>query len=81
MTILSKRKTRLTFETDNIVRGRSIVVEPEPLVCTLRLKGQRHRMSINWETVLMAAAEIAARKIREQRKLARQARRAGKKGK
>lgn len=71
MTTLSRRKTRLTFETDNLLRRRPIVVEPEPLVCVLRLKGTRQRYAINWETIYLHAAEIAARKLREERKRAR----------
>ena len=76
MTALSNRKTRLTFETDNLMRGRSIVVEPEPLVCVIRLKGTRKRYVINWETVLVHAAQIAADRERAERKAARKLRRA-----
>lgn len=68
MTALAKRKTRLSFETDTLVRRRPVVVEPEPLVCVVRLKGTRQRYAISWETVFMHAAEIAARKLREERK-------------
>ena len=78
MTTLSKRKTKLRFETDNIVRGRNLMVEVEPLICTLRLKGKRMRYSINWETVFCAAAEIAARKLREERKQKREERKKNK---
>lgn len=72
MTALAQRKTRLTFETDTLVRRRPVVVEPEPLVCVVRLKGTRQRYPISWETIFMHAAEIAARKLREERKLRRQ---------
>ena len=75
MTILSKRKTRLSFETDNLVRGRALVVEPEPLVCNIRLKGTRKRYAINWATVFMHAAEIAANRLREERKAKRKSKR------
>jgi len=68
VTALAKRKTRLSFETDTLVRRRPVVVEPEPLVCVVRLKGTRQRYAISWETVFMHAAEIAARKLREERK-------------
>ncbi len=30
MTVFSRRKTRLRFETDTIVRGRPLIIEPEP---------------------------------------------------
>lgn len=78
MTALSRRKTRLTFETDNVIRGRALVVEPEPLVCVIRRKGTRVRYAINWESVYVYAAEIAALRLRAQRKAARAARKAGK---
>jgi hypothetical protein len=78
MAALSKRKTKLRFETDNLLRGRNIMVEVEPLICTLRLKGKRARYSINWETVFCAAAEIAARKLREERKKKREERKKNK---
>jgi hypothetical protein len=71
MTLLSKRKTKLIFETDNVVRGRTLVVEPERLVCNIRLKGTRKRYTINWETVLIYAAQIEANRIREERKARR----------
>jgi len=78
MTALSRRKTRLSFETDNVVRGRSLVVEPQPLICMIRRKGTRVRYAINWESVFMFAAEIAANRLRAERKAARAARKAGK---
>jgi len=74
MTALSSRKTRLVFTTDTIVRRRELVVEPEPLVCVIRPKGTRQRYAISWETIYVHAAEIAARKLREERKKARLAR-------
>lgn len=46
MTRLSNRKTRLQFTTDSSIRGRDLVIEPEPLVCNIRLKGSRIRYSI-----------------------------------
>lgn len=58
--------------------GPKPMVEVEPLICTLRLKGKRMRYSINWETVFCAAAEIAARKLREERKQKREERKKNK---
>lgn len=75
MTTLSQRKTRLAFTTDNLIRGREIVVCPEPLVCNLRLKGKRTTFSINWITVYEHAAKIAADRMRAEKKAARLARR------
>ena len=75
---IGNRKTRLTFETDNLLRGRALVVEPEPLVCVIRLKGTRRRFSINWETVYLHAAQIAADRLRIERKAARAAKKFGK---
>jgi hypothetical protein len=77
MTTLSQRKTKLTFETDNSLRGRALVVEPQPLYCSIRLKGTRKRYDINWETIFYHAAEIAADRLRAERKAARKAKRFG----
>ena len=71
MTQLSRRKTRLTFETDTLVRRRAIIVEPEPLICVVRLKGTRQRLALSWESVYVRAAEIAAEQLRAARKAAR----------
>lgn len=71
MTALSERKRRLAFTTDNLVRGREIVVEPEALVCSLRLKGTRQRYTINWTTIFEHAAQIAADRLRAEKKARR----------
>lgn len=75
MTLLRDRKTRLTFITDREVyeRGkhRAIVVEPGPWTCGLRLKGMRQKYEISWESVFVAAAKLAADKLREERKTRR----------
>src|ERR1035441_9498953 len=78
MTTLSARKTRLTFETDNFVRGRALIVEPQPLYCSIRLKGTRKRYDINWETIYVHAAQIAGDRLRAERRANRAARRFGK---
>jgi hypothetical protein len=72
---LAKRKSRLVFEVDTVIQKRSLIVEPEPLICTMRLKAKRHRISVSWESIFVLAAQIAAQKIREERKLARQKKR------
>jgi hypothetical protein len=72
MTTLRTRKTKLVFETDREVHScgkhRSIVVEPGPWVCTLRLKGTRQHYEIDWGSIFSMAARIAADKLREERK-------------
>jgi hypothetical protein len=77
MTRLAARRTKLTFETDSAIRNREIVVHPHPTVCGVRLKGTRTVFEISWHTIYVHAAAIAAEKLREERKAARKARRAG----
>lgn len=73
MTALRQRKTRLIIETDTMLRGRCIIVEPSPFIATVRLKGTRTRYQISWESVFMRAAQIAADQLRAERKARRKA--------
>jgi hypothetical protein len=77
MTSLRERKTRLSFETDATLRNREIIVEPTPWMCIVRLKGKRTRYEISWSTIFVKAAEIAADKLRQERKEARRRKKEG----
>lgn len=74
MTTLRERKTRLTFQTDAMLRNKAIVVEPTPWTCVVRLKGTRTRYEIAWPSIFFKAAEIAADKLRAERKARRKMR-------
>jgi hypothetical protein len=60
---LSDRKTRLVFETGVSVHSagcaRSVVVECDPLIATLRLSGTRQQFSVPWDAVYALACRIA----------------------
>jgi hypothetical protein len=77
MTALSKRKTKLTFETADTVRERGrlreVVIEAQPFFCLVRLKGMRSSMPISYGAIYHVAAKIAAEKRRAEHKAARKA--------
>lgn len=79
MTRLSTRKTRLAFTTDAEVRYRgkmrAVIVEVQNgFVASVRLHGTRLRYEFSWEGLHNWAAELYARREREQRKLRRKQR-------
>jgi hypothetical protein len=66
-----KPASKLTRETSAYYRGRALVIELHPGYCSVRLKGTRQAVSVDYRTVLetgykvlarQAAAEKAARK-------------------
>jgi hypothetical protein len=75
MTTLRDRKTRLTFETDQELRYRGklrpVIVMPQPWLCAVRLKGTQTTYEISWETIFKHAAQLAANRLREERKTRR----------
>lgn len=77
MTDITKRRTRLVILTPYTERGREIIAEVHPWGLELREKGRRHRMSIPWGSIYHRAAEIAADKLRADRKKAREERKKG----
>jgi hypothetical protein len=78
---LSKRKTRLSFITNQVARyrgrEREIVIEVFPEHAAVRLLGTRTRYEVSWRGVFDLAAEIHARRERAQKKTEREARRKG----
>jgi hypothetical protein len=75
MTSLAHRKTRLQFETSDVIRYkgrlREIVIEATEYTAHVRLKGTRTRFEISWAGVFNLAAKIAAEKARAERKAKR----------
>jgi len=67
MTALAKRKTRARFETAAKIQGRAVIIEAEPYIARVRLKGQRTTFEISWEGIFMLAAKCAAEKLRAER--------------
>ncbi len=61
MTTLSKRKTRLRFKTEAMIRGRQIVVEAEPHILRMREAGTRHNYELSWEAAYWLAVKKAVR--------------------
>jgi hypothetical protein len=74
----NKRKTRLKFETNQELRYRGklrpLVVHAQPWLCEVRLKGTRLRFEISWESIYTHAAQLAADRMRAERKAKRSAR-------
>lgn len=80
MTALSERKTRLTFETADVVRERGkqreVVIECESAYyASVRLKGTRTRFQISYAAIYQAAARIEAMRLRSEKLAAKKARR------
>jgi len=59
MTELSKRKTRLRFKTDAMIRGRRIIIEAHPLTLTIREEGRRAGYELDWESAYWMACKKA----------------------
>lgn len=74
---LRDRKTRLRFETDATFRERGklreIILEPTPHLLYLKLKGQRKRVAVSYQTVIEAAYRIEADRKRAEKKAAKRA--------
>jgi hypothetical protein len=77
MSRIAERKTRLSLETNETIRGREIMLEIMPHSAVVRLKGKRTRYEVSWTTVFWKAAEIAAERLRAERKKRREMRRKG----
>lgn len=73
MTSLNKRKSRLIFETCDIVRERGryreVVVEAHPMCAHVRLKGMRSGFDIPWSAIWAMAAKAEAERIRREKKV------------
>ena len=78
MTALTERKTRLTFATADCTRERGrlreVIIEAQPYLCVVRLKGTRRRLEISWAGIYNAACKLAAEKARAERNEARKKR-------
>lgn len=77
MTALAKRKSRLTFETSDVVRYRGrlreVVIEATEYTASVRLKGTRQRFEVSWAGVYNHAVKVAVEKQRAERKAQRRA--------
>lgn len=71
MTKLSQRKSRLKFEVSTEVRSgrklRAIIVECGEYTATIRLKGTRQRLEVDWEGVYVLAAKKEANRVRAEK--------------
>ncbi len=78
MSTLTQRKTRLIFETAGVVRERGklreVIIEAQPYLCVVRLKGMRKRLLVSWPVIHNVAAKIAAEEARAKRKTQRKER-------
>ena len=77
MSSLETRKTRLTFETANTVRergrSRQVVIEAQPYVAFVRLKGTRTTFPIAWDAIYCLAARNAAERARAEKRAVKKA--------
>ena len=75
MTTLQQRKTRLAVETSNEVRSRgryrAIVLELQPQIMLVRLKGTRTAFPISYEAIYSAAAKLETARVRAEKKAKR----------
>jgi hypothetical protein len=75
MTPLSKRKSRLQFMTDDVVREkgklRQVIVEAHPGYCSVRLSGLRSGFSISYGGIYAFAARRAAEQLLAAKKAAK----------
>lgn len=65
---LSKRKSKLQFETSANVRNRNIMVEVSPFGMRLRLKGTRTTYEVSWEGALWQGIKNEADRQRQEKK-------------
>lgn len=74
MTSLEKRKTRLIFQTSDVVRERGrlrqVIIEAETNFCFVRLSGMRRASAfpISYAAIFHAAAKIQVERQRAERK-------------
>ena len=75
MTTLSNRKTRLVFETADTVREnsklRAVIIEAQPMIAYVRLKGTRRVFPISYAAIYHAAGRIEAERVRAEKKAQR----------
>lgn len=72
MSALAERKTKLVFETAETVRecgrSRSVIIEAQPYIALVRLKGTRKAFPISYGAIYHAAARLAAVEARSAKK-------------
>ncbi|HLJ26610.1 MAG TPA: hypothetical protein VKY85_07855 [Candidatus Angelobacter sp.] len=72
MTALSQRKTRLSFETSDVVRYRGqlrpVIVEANEFTAFLRLKGTRQRFELSYAGMWNQAVKVAVEKKRAEKR-------------
>jgi hypothetical protein len=78
MRSLSQRKTRLTFQTSDVIREkgklRAVIVEAHPGYCSVRLAGLRSSFSISYGGIYQFAAKCAASELLAAKKAAKKQR-------
>ncbi len=60
MSRLIQRKSKLKFETANVLQGRAVVVEAQPHYLRVRLKGQRTAFEVSYSSIYYLGARVAA---------------------
>ena len=69
MTTLSNRKTRLVFETADTVREnsklRAVIIEAQPMIAYVRLKGTRRAFPISYAAIYHAAEDESRQSVSE----------------
>lgn len=77
MTSIAKRKSRLTFETSDVIRYRGklreVVIEASEYTASVRLKGTRQRFEVSWAGLYNHAVKVAVERQRAERKAQRRA--------
>lgn len=72
MTALSKRKTRLLFETSANVQGRALLVNAGTHYVTIWQKGIRtSKYRVSWESIFLRGAQIEADRQMQERQARR----------
>ena len=75
MTELSKRKSKLVFETADEMREhgryRPIVAEPHPFHMSVRLKGLKTSYDVSWAAIYQLAVKIQVENERREKRKAR----------
>lgn len=75
MSRLSKRKTKLVFITESLIREvrtyREVMVEAHPDYAVVRLRGLRKSYPITWASIFIAAVKIDVERTRAEKRAAK----------
>jgi hypothetical protein len=70
-----KPASKLTRETAAVYRGRALVIELHPGYCSVRLKGTKQAVSVDYRTVLETGYKILARQAASEKAARRKGKR------